>query len=118
MLSIGRSRSPEPLGGSRSIFGSPEAVFGAFLRDYIKRMVAQQSSLDYQSQPKQENPLKSLNIEETMVALSLAPGGTKTIQLAATKAPQTATEDIFCELHIPFGAITESPSAVSLKWLQ
>ena len=37
--------------GSRSVFGSQEAVFGAVFLDYIKRVTALQASLDYQSQP-------------------------------------------------------------------
>ena len=40
-----------PQNGSRAVFGSQEAVFGAVFLDYIKRVTALQASLDYQSQP-------------------------------------------------------------------
>ena len=40
-----------PQNGSRPVFGSQEAVFGAAFLDYIKRVTALQASLDYQSQP-------------------------------------------------------------------
>ena len=61
-----------PQNGSRAVFGSQEAVFGAVFLDYIKRVTALQASLDYQSQPTtgkspKKNPLKSLHIDETMV---------------------------------------------------
>ena len=39
-----------PQNGSRAVFGSQEAVFGAVFLDYIKRITALQASLDYQSQ--------------------------------------------------------------------
>ena len=40
-----------PQNGSRAVFGSQEAVFGAVFLDYIKRVTALQASLDYHSQP-------------------------------------------------------------------
>ena len=40
-----------PQNGSRAVFGSQEAVFGAVFLNYIKRVTALQASLDYQSQP-------------------------------------------------------------------
>ena len=51
LLPSGGSRSPGPQNGSRAIFLSQEAVFGAVFLDYIKRVTALQESLDYQSQP-------------------------------------------------------------------
>ena len=51
LLPSGGSRSPGPPWGSRAVFGSQEAVFGAVFLDYIKRVTALQASLDYQSQP-------------------------------------------------------------------
>ena len=41
----------DPQNGSRAVFGSQEAVFGAVFLGYIKRVTALQASLDYQSQP-------------------------------------------------------------------
>ena len=93
LLPSGGSRSPGPQNGSRVVFGSQEAVFGAVFLDYIKRVTALQASLDYQSQPTTgKSPKKSP--EESSYRQNHGRVIVSVIAKSMTKSKATASLDL------------------------